>query len=270
MQNRSGPGHLNRKHLALERPDRWAGLGRKPRNIARPRAGGDDDSLGLDLLIANAHAGHTAGIDQDFVNAGVFQQISTGIYKTGLQRTADQPVVYLMIFGAVQGTAHAPAEIWLLLTRLVTAQPRHIEPEIAQVGETMLQELQIVTIQRNNQRPLGSVIDVNPGLAAQLIGKGRPHPAAFHRQRQQRLFGMFGLGLRRQHAGRRPGGGHGGFVAVDDGDGASRFRQAPADPKPAYATANDDDHDVVRTVKISDRSICRGAGFATLGRESPA
>ena len=169
---------------------------------------------------------------------------------TGLQGAADEPVIHLMILRTEQSAAHPPAEIRLLLTRLVPAQPFQIEPEITQIGEAMFQHLEIVTIQRNNERSLGSVIHIDPGAAPEFIGKGLPHTAAFHSKRQQRFFRMFGLRLGRQHAGSRPGGGHGRFAPVYYGDIAPRFRQAPPDTEPAYATANNDDHSLIPTVKM--------------------
>ncbi len=165
-----------------------------------------------------------------------------------------------MIVLAEDCAGHGTREMRLSLPSRVSTQPFDIEPQRLKKGEPVLEILQIVAVERRDNRAFRPVIETYAAFRFKVARESFPHRGAFDGQRQQRFFSVFDLGARGDHAGRRPGRRPARLVAFQDRNVRPPPGKLPADAETADSAAYDDDHganpvSVDRTIGIRRPSL---------------
>ena len=128
-QQRRRRVHLQRQHLALDRPHRRQIGRRDAADLARPGAGREHDDIGrFAAAIGDDAAGAPAG-DHHLADRAVLVQLDAGAAGRGGQRAAEPAVFDLVVARAQHRGGDAGLQMRLAPPRLGRRQPFEIEAE---------------------------------------------------------------------------------------------------------------------------------------------
>jgi hypothetical protein len=143
---------------------------------------------------------------------------------------------------------------------LAPGEPGHVQPEAAHEGAELVERRHVVGVERDGERAVGAVVEVDAGGVGELGGERRPPPQRFQADLQQGLVGVGHLAHRGEHARRRVRGARAGG-GIDHRDAPSVPYRAPGHGEPDDPAA---DHEHVR-----GRSVDPGVVHEVVSLPSP-